>query len=114
MKRKKQIEESKRMIADAFMRLLQNDSLEDITISQIAAEARMGRNTFYNHFQKKEDILRYVMKQLLTNARNSRSSTGGICRKSAGGIYLALLSSLLALFSRFLFSDGGQIRREAQ
>ena len=71
MKRIKQIEESKRMISDALMRLLQNDSLEDITISQIAAEACIGRNTFYSHFQKKEDILRYVMEDLFMEARKT-------------------------------------------
>lgn len=69
MKRIKQIEESKMMIADALMRLLQNDSLEDITISQIATEARIGRNTFYNHFQKKEEILSYIMERLFSEAR---------------------------------------------
>jgi len=71
MKRKKQIEESKRMIADALMRLLKNDSLEDITVSQIAAEACIGRNTFYNHFQKKEDIIRYVLETLFLEARKT-------------------------------------------
>ncbi len=71
MKRIKQIEESKKMIADALMQLLKTDSLEEITISQIAAEAKIGRNTFYNHFQKKEEILQYVMEQLLVDARNT-------------------------------------------
>lgn len=64
MKRLKQIEETKKMISDAFLRLLQNTSLDEITISQITSEARIGRNTFYSHFQKKEDILAYLMQGL--------------------------------------------------
>ena len=59
------------MIADALMQLLETNSLEEVSISQIVAEAKIGRNTFYNHFRKKEDILQYVMEQLLADARNS-------------------------------------------
>lgn len=65
MRRLKQIEESKKMISDALIRLLQEKSLDQISVSEITAEARIGRNTFYNHFQKKEDILDYLMQGLL-------------------------------------------------
>ena len=65
MKRLKQIEESKKMISDAFIRLLQDKTMDEISISQITIEAQIGRNTFYNHFQKKEDILDYLMQGLL-------------------------------------------------
>lgn len=61
MRRIKQIEEYKGMISDAFIRLLQKHPMEDISISQITKHAGIGRNTFYNHFQKKEDILDYLM-----------------------------------------------------
>lgn len=49
------------MISEAFIRLLQEFSMDEITVSQITQEAGIGRNTFYNHFQKKEDILDYLM-----------------------------------------------------
>jgi len=65
MRRLKQIEESKKMISDAFILLLQDNSMDEISISQITTEAKIGRNTFYNHFQKKEDILDYLMQGLL-------------------------------------------------
>jgi AcrR family transcriptional regulator len=65
MKRLKQIEETKSMICDAFIKLLQDGTMDKITISQIAAEANIGRNTFYNHFRKKEDVLIYLMQVLL-------------------------------------------------
>lgn len=65
MRRIKQIEEYKKMISDAFLELLQNNTMDEITISQIANKARIGRNTFYNHFQKKEDVLEYLMHGLL-------------------------------------------------
>jgi len=69
MRRLKQIEESKQMISKAFIKLLQNKSMEEILISEITTEARIGRNTFYNHFNKKEDILDYLMQELFKEAR---------------------------------------------
>lgn len=71
MKRVKQVEESKRMIAEAFVRLLAKDSMDDIAVSRIAVEAKVGRNTFYNHFRDKEDILRYLLEGLIEDARKA-------------------------------------------
>ncbi len=71
MKRIKQIEESKNLIAGAFLKLLQRESMDIITISQIATEATVGRNTFYSHFQNKEDILLYLFDKLFNKAQNA-------------------------------------------
>lgn len=38
---------SRRLIIDAFERLLLKESLEDITVSAIAREADIDRKTFY-------------------------------------------------------------------
>lgn len=69
MKRLKQIEETRKLIAEALLKLLKTDSLEDITISQIAGEAGAGRNTLYSHFKNKEEILLYLMDSLLQSAQ---------------------------------------------
>lgn len=65
MRRLRQIEEYKQMISEAFLRLLQKQSMDQIKVSQITAEAGIGRNTFYNHFKKKEDILDYLLQDLV-------------------------------------------------
>ncbi len=65
MRRRKQIEEYKNMISSAFVNLLQSYSLDQITVTQIVTEAGIGRNTFYNHFKKKEDILDYLMNEFV-------------------------------------------------
>jgi AcrR family transcriptional regulator len=59
MKRQKQIDESKEMIADAFVRLLQDYDYDDLTLSQIADEAKVNRMTLYRHFKTKEKIILY-------------------------------------------------------
>jgi AcrR family transcriptional regulator len=65
MKRQKQIDESKEMIASAFTRLIQEHDYEDLTLSQIAEEARVNRMTLYRHFKTKEKIILYRAQKTL-------------------------------------------------
>ena len=65
MKRIKQINESKQMILDGFIRLLVYEKYDEITISQIAQEAGITRMTLYRHFKEKEDILIFHFEQSL-------------------------------------------------
>jgi hypothetical protein len=46
MKREKQILESKQMISRAFLTLLGDSELNDITVTRITEEARVSRMTF--------------------------------------------------------------------
>ncbi len=68
MKRLKQIEETKQLIVKALIKLLNKNLLSDITISQIAKEAQIGRNTFYNHFKSKEEVLEYLFCNIVDEA----------------------------------------------
>lgn len=63
MKRMKQINESKMMIFEAFMRLLKSYDFDEITISQITQEAGVARMTLYRHFSEKEDIILFAFEQ---------------------------------------------------
>ncbi len=65
MKRIKQINESKQMILDGFMCLLNDENYDEITVSQIAQEAGVTRMTLYRHFKEKEDIIIYAFEQHL-------------------------------------------------
>lgn len=78
MRRLKQIEESKKLISEAFLRLLQYKSINEISISQIAKEAKIGRNTFYTHFQKKEDVLYYMMHGILEEVKEELSKKSNL------------------------------------
>lgn len=63
MKRMKQIYESKELICEAFMQLLKEKKEEEITLTEIAETAGVGRMTIYRHFKEKEDILLYKVQQ---------------------------------------------------
>jgi AcrR family transcriptional regulator len=65
MSRRKQTDESRRMIADAVVRLVQEHDLGSLTISQIAAEARVSRNTVYRNFRDMDEILLFVLRSYL-------------------------------------------------
>jgi AcrR family transcriptional regulator len=69
MKRMKQINESKELIFEAFMQLLNEKKEEDITLTEIAETAGVGRMTIYRHFKEKEDILLYKVQQYYEVAR---------------------------------------------
>ena len=65
MKRQKQIDESKEMIACAFVRLLQENDYDDVTLREIADHAGVTRMTLYRHFKTKERIILYQAQKLL-------------------------------------------------
>lgn len=57
MKREKQINETKELITEAYMALLEIKEEKEITLTEIAHKAGVGRMTLYRHFKEKEDIL---------------------------------------------------------
>lgn len=57
MRRIKQINESKELIFEAFIQLLNEKNEADITLTEIADTAGVGRMTIYRHYKNKEDIL---------------------------------------------------------
>lgn len=65
MKRLKQVNESKKMIYEAFKKLLETNDYVDVTLSEIAEVAGVGRTTLYRHFKEKEDILLYRIEKEL-------------------------------------------------
>ncbi|OED62880.1 hypothetical protein A165_15150 [Vibrio tasmaniensis ZS-17] len=68
MKRKNQVEFSKRVICDAFFKLLSKYPYEKITVSLITTEAGVARNTFYRNFESIEGILIYKLDSVMDEA----------------------------------------------
>ncbi len=70
MKRKKQVEFSKKTISEAFFRLVNSYDFNKITISQITAEAGISRATFYRHFNSLESIVEYTSDVFIQDGLN--------------------------------------------
>jgi AcrR family transcriptional regulator len=60
MTRQNQIDFSKKTISEAFCLLIKKYKFEEITISQITAEAGVSRSTFYRHFDTVESVVEYT------------------------------------------------------
>lgn len=58
-----QEEYSKHYIVTALFKLMKEDDYNEITITDIAKKAGVGRATFYRYFKNKEDILIYYFKR---------------------------------------------------
>jgi len=55
----KQSIQSRELISKAMWLLLENDSLDEITVTQVCQEACVARKTFYRNFQYKADVIEY-------------------------------------------------------
>ena len=60
---------SKNALAGALIRLMLRRDYNEITISDITGAARLSRQTFYTNFEKKEDILNYLIDGLFAKYR---------------------------------------------
>jgi AcrR family transcriptional regulator len=54
----KRSNQSVSLIIEALLQLLNHQSLRDITIKELCENARVGRVTFYRHFDSIDDVLR--------------------------------------------------------
>lgn len=61
MARKKQMTESKELITQALIRLLNEKPLTSISMTEIANEAGVARMTLYRHFKIKEEIILHIV-----------------------------------------------------
>lgn len=60
----KRIEKTRENIYVSFLKLLNHKSFEKITAKDIITQANIGRSTFYDHFETKDDLLEQVCREL--------------------------------------------------
>ena len=61
---------TQKKIADAFKQVLYQSDLESITVSQLMKQAKMRRQTFYDYFLDKYDLVNWIFQQELTEIIN--------------------------------------------
>jgi len=57
-------------LVDVAMKLFQEKGFEDTTIAEITETADIATGTFYNYFQSKEDLLKYVLTQKIDEVKS--------------------------------------------
>ena len=65
MKNAEKSEQTKELIEQNFMELLEEQPLSEISVNDIAGKSGVNRNTFYYHFKNVADLLESVMKGML-------------------------------------------------
>lgn len=50
----------KEILCDSLLKLSETTSLENITIKQLLDDTHISRQTFYNHFLDKNDLIQYI------------------------------------------------------
>ncbi|MFJ7661096.1 TetR/AcrR family transcriptional regulator [Lysinibacillus sp. NPDC097162] len=61
------LQHTRQSIIDAFYALAKQKSFEQISIGDIAEEAKINRSTFYYHFTDKFDLIDAIQKEVITN-----------------------------------------------
>ena len=61
---------SKNALASSLLELMMRRHYSDISISDITEYAGLSRQTFYTNFQKKDDILIYLIRRLFQKYHN--------------------------------------------
>lgn len=54
----------KSYIADALLILMNKKDYTDITVGEIVEKAGVNRSTYYRHFEKKEDVVKYFLDKI--------------------------------------------------
>lgn len=71
--RQKQIDESRRLIMDGFFLILKDNKYSKISMSEIAEVSMVTRMTLYRHFKSKDQILKYLIMNLIEDIKTDFS-----------------------------------------
>jgi hypothetical protein len=66
----------KRLLADALIELSDEKSLTKITVQDITAKVGAGRQTFYNHFKDKDDLVYWIFLRTLRGEKRLIETSG--------------------------------------
>ncbi len=86
---------AKRTIAAALLDLVEQKPLEKISVSDIVKHAGVGRQTFYNHFKDKNDLIFWIFLRTLSGEKALMAHAGL-------RVYLTKLYSEAQKYRRFL------------
>jgi AcrR family transcriptional regulator len=109
-RREREKEERRRLILDCARKLFFERGYEQVTISQIAAEAELGKGTLYSYFESKESIYIAILREgigilssLLEQARAEEGSTPDDHLRMMGLAFLAFYNQYPEYFRLMFF-----------
>lgn len=67
---------AKKVISSALLELVEEKTLDKISVRDIVKRAGVGRQTFYNHFQDKNDLIYWIFCRTLSGERTLMEHAG--------------------------------------
>ena len=64
IKKDLRIIKTQKLLKDSLLELLKNNSLKDISVTEICEHALVNRVTFYDHFNNKEELLNSIIEDI--------------------------------------------------
>lgn len=62
LKQDLRVRHTKQLLKDALLKILQDKSIDKVTVTELCKEAHINRNTFYSHYRSPGDLLKEVEK----------------------------------------------------
>lgn len=91
--------QSQNAILEAFIQLLNRKPMNEITISKLCMEAKVGRRTFYRNFDRKEDVLAFYIDKIYAEFEwNLQNSNGDFVFTYLS--FIKKYSSIMALLQK--------------
>lgn len=66
----------KKLLAESLLELSEEKPLDKISVTDIVKRAGAGRQTFYNHFKDKNDLLYWIYKRTLIGEKETIQNEG--------------------------------------
>ena len=98
-----ELQDTKQMLIEATIKLVKQYGADSITIRNVCEEARLSIGTFYHHFQNKDDLMMYFVREesfdnFILNTPLS-DIAGRVCE-----LYMHLINRYLMLGDEFMKS----------
>lgn len=89
------------LLSNALFELLKEKNFSQIKISEICDRALVHRTTFYNHFEDKYDLLRYILENIHKDIKSKVNKIDGIVEyyASIARLYIQEIKKSPELFS---------------
>lgn len=74
---------SRKLLGDAFLMLIHEKPIEEVTVQDVLERAGVGRSTFYLHFRDKNDLLLCQLEMFLEMMSSLLSKRGEVSKRVA-------------------------------
>lgn len=96
---------TKNKIMMTLLDLLEDNNINELTVSEIAAHSGIVRKTFYNNFSSKEDVVKYMIDRLIDTYVSQIKREGSFTMESLSKIYFTFISNNKEVFNKLIHSN---------